>query len=719
MFLRSIIFFILFWYSDAFAVIINPTNRIDWVLGSNVGLTMDIPSRTTSLSVIDYGADNTGATDSSTAFNDAIAAASATETNVVLVPAGKYVWSNTVTLNKSGITLRGEGSNSIIACVMNAGSALILGHDAMAVDPARGFIATNGYTKGSSNMILSKIQNDFSDTVKAGDLLTIIKTTRNKGSDTFPIISVANYDGIIKQTLYVLNRSSQTITFWPPLVIDYTNSAVASAPVTLYETDTIAQPRTNIGIEHLTFTGTNYGAGTKLGENNGFIINAGCLRNCWFTNVNIQYADNYHLNLSASANILIQKCWIENALSAGTSHAGLLASSVSGLAVLDTIFSSAGSIRLFPAIEVNDGVVGSAFMGNYFTNNSTDIDIHNTHPMMNLFEQNKFLSFFELDGYFGSASHFTVYRNQVKNTMPLKRWTSYTQILGNVHGDGNTSYVWDKEESGYGSPYPIFELGYPNISNSSYNRTSPPVAWNYPGDSLSPFVAPFTDTTNGVFKFTNSTALHTNQLWTWMGTNMTGTTGFTNVLAPISVGYALMFQDGSNTNFYYGATNSDALVSTAAGTSSNLSLASYVWITNGSTLYIGGQNSYQQLQQSNKYTHNFHGILVYTNSGWSLVWDAGNADHSLSNSLLYAAAPSWWGNNRWPAIDPETSPYIWTIPAEDRYNGISNDAAPTPTRLNKGIKRLFKGVRRIFGFIYIPIYWDWEEENYNPQPQTS
>jgi hypothetical protein len=666
------------------AAVIQSSNRVDWVHGRTVGMQFTRPERSNLLTVTDapYSADNTGATDATTAIQSAINAAASND--VVYLPAGVYKLNSQLTLDKSYVTLRGAGSNSVL---FGAGSGLVVlkvGHDPIEATSYRIFTVTNGATKGSTNLWLTSIQNGFGDTIKAGDALRISTVTRNTGSDTFPIISVAGFDRIIHQLIVIHSRSGNTVSITAPLVWDFTNSPM------LQEVDTINQPRRMVGLESFAMTMTNAGASGS----SGYMIQADCLRDSWFTNLNLGFANNYQLSLSTAVNCEVTGNTIHDALSLGTSHSGLLLASTPGVLVSDNGFyaeptRAAAGLKLYPAIEINGGVVNAAVFANFFTNCSLDIDIHNSHPLMNLIEANVFTSFFEMDGYFGSASHFTLFRNRIRNTLPIKRFNSYIQIVGNVCGNTGFDYVWSKETSGYGAPWPIFELGFPNIGNSTYEYVTPPSAWNFPGRHLT---GAFGESlTNGIFTFTGTYG-PTNVLWPSMGTGY-----FTNIPSRQASIYPILFQDGSNTNLYYGATNSGVLLSSNAmeWNATNVVLVQqdgstpeFVTVSNGWTLYIGGQAAFQQLQSSNKYTHNFHGNLVFTNSVWALVWDDNNADHTLPSSLLYPSGmPGWWGTNRVPAIDPEAAQSVAFIPAELRYNGVAGggDTPATPRRKFKGI----------------------------------
>jgi hypothetical protein len=55
-----------------------------------------------------------------------------------------------------------------------------------------------------------------------------------------------------------------------------------------------------------------------------------------------------------------------------------------------------------------------------------------------------------------------------------------------------------------------------------------------------------------------------------------------------------------------------------------------------------------------------------------------NPTNGLPASLYRTnGAPSWWGTNRWPAIDPVGSPVVAPIPAQLRYLGIPSGTRTT------------------------------------------
>jgi hypothetical protein len=63
------------------------------------------------------------------------------------------------------------------------------------------------------------------------------------------------------------------------------------------------------------------------------------------------------------------------------------------------------------------------------------------------------------------------------------------------------------------------------------------------------------------------------------------------------------------------------------------------------------------------------------------VWNSTISDRSLPSSLYLTSKPSWWGSSPWPAIGPDLSPMGGSIPAEQRYNGVSVLQPPVNLRL--------------------------------------
>ncbi len=644
---------------EGIAQVIPESNRVAWVPGVTVGVQSHVSRTRTNLlnAHTTYGADNTGATNAATAINAAIAAA--VSNDVVFLPAGTYRLDATVTLDKSYVTLRGEGTNTILSCTTNTvGHAVYMGHPA---NEAGAVSIVSGAVKGSTNLLLASL-NDFNffDSFGVGSMVRI--STKNSDFDNMHVISVAGAERLITQTVTVQSINGSSITFTPPLVWDFNNDPVA---VQIYH-----KPRKGVGLENLAITATNhithaYGTPT-------FLVTAAMLVNSWITNVDIGYAKNYALYLTHAIHCDVDGNDIHHQLD-GTSpnHAGVLAEYTTGCLIQNNIIREG----LFPAVEFNSGFAGNAVFGNYFINNSYyDISCHNTHPMMNLFEANVINQKINLDGYFGSSSHHTFFRNKLATQFLIKRFNSNLQIVGNVFGQSeySQSFCYTTEDSAYGAPYPFLEMGFPHIGNNFYAGTTPPTAWNYPGNSFVDSIWTRKTYPNGFFIITNT------QLQT---TNIVG--NFTNVPPRYGLGFTIKFQDSVNTNKYW--PDDGYLVAVSAGTISNLHVSRPISVSNGWRVFIASQDTYSQLQSSDKFTHNITGNLFYTNAAGVLVWSE-NTNRFIPDSLLYTnGAPSWWGTNRWPAIDPQGTTFVSTIPAQDRFAGIplrSGDETPPSVPLN-------------------------------------
>lgn len=614
---------ILLLVSSAMADIVQPSNRVDWIVGRTVGVQGDYGTRTNLIDVTQapYSADKTGATDASTAITDAITAA--VSNDVVYFPDGIYQVSG-IALRKSGITLRGQSTNAILRCTTSS-SIIAMGHGTNGTGQ---WTNITGAVKGSTNFVFVGTNLPAN---RVGNIMGL--QTENVTDEHFQVISTGNAEKLIEQEVVIHSINGATVNLTAPLVWDFTNNPV------IYDNGDLF---VGMGIENLTLSYTNRETG-DVGSN-AYLIYTWSLRDCWIKGCVIEWTKNYAVYAGWSANCEFVSNIVCNAQSAGANHSGLLLKKCSGWLVADNIFRDG----LQPGIEIEVNTVGCAFVGNFFTNNylSMDFDIHNTHPMMNLFEQNRCTGYWISDGYFGSASHFTLFRNAIENvgsTQPLriKRWNSYHQIVGNVLGNSNTAY---------GSESAIMEFGYPSMGNSSYTGDSPPMGWNWPQ--------------NPIFTLTNEVT----------GTNLPGI--WTNV----TTASRLIFQDSADTNSYWPW--SGTIVPFADGTSSNLLVTTSMTYSNGWTAYAVSTSAWDQRQLTNRSTFTMHGNWDYFNN--AVVWDAGIADHAIPSSLIYTSKPAWWGSLDWPAIGSDLTPMVKLIPAQARYLGIdysgNSPATNAPSR---------------------------------------
>lgn len=676
-------FISLFVACNACAVLVQPTNRIDWVAGWTVGSQLARTNRTTLVNVTNFGADASGVTNSSPAILDAIVAAkaSAGATNVIFFPAGRYRIVGQLSLpdaSYSGLTLRGEtNANGVPQSILfgnTSGDATIL-YVGPGDNPSVYYPITNGATKGSTNLVLGLgyVPNYSGATVTNIDAALfssgyIVEVAGDNGSNPeWQVISTGGQDHNAFQQCYPVAVSGQTITISSPLVMNFSATRNLSALIKG------TPPIRAVSIEFLKFMATNTVAGEPSIQQN--LITLSHAVNSWVIGCEFEFQNNYSISLASCVNVTVQRNKVHKGNTAGSNHGGLLMNASSCL-VEDNIFADG----LQPAIEINGGM-GNAFFANYITNNIIDINVHNSHPAFNLFEANV-ADDLTLDGYFGSTSHHTFLRNRFNHGyVYLKRWSTFMQFIGNVIGFPTNTYTYASDDT-TGSPV-MFQFGKPNAGNESHSGTNPPVAWNDPGNSLVCFedagngIAPGAVWTNGAFLITNAPTYPTNKIWI---TDGLGT--LTNIPPPLSAGYALIFQDAANPNTYYSGLFNGPVLTTGRGNASNVTLNVSLQLSNGWRVFVSGSAEYQQLQTSNRLTHTIVSNLCFTNVAGVIVNDpiaVGVGSGIVSNSFLYAGgAPSWWGTNRWPAIQFDTATPVASIPAQDRYYGISGQSTNPP-----------------------------------------
>jgi hypothetical protein len=640
--------------AKTFADVIPSDRVINWVPNVTVGVRGGIPSRTHQIDVTQspYNADKTGKTDASAAITAAINAAQIND--VVYLPAGVYNITAGLSITHSYFTLRGAGTNTILV------GNIKVGYDANG--GAGSYVVASGATKGSTSMQFASLSRlPYGDSVSVGDI--IYASALIDPTDLFQYAVVggdAKYARLLEQPILVTAITGNTVSFTPPLAWDFTNSPQAH-PENPTQIPSL-QPRHGVGIENMLITTTNNG----LDCSPTFLVEFTSCVDSWLQNCEIYLGANYNVYLVDSVHCEVSHNSIRFAKGSGSNHAGLLAGGDSGCLVQDNIFADG----LQPAIEFNTGFSGNAVFGNFFTNDIIYIDCHGPHPVMNLWEAN-ICDSLEMDGYFGSASHQTLFRNVFNSgytALLFKRWITYMQVVGNVLGKSGATYTQFASDPNVSAPV-IIQFGYPNIGNNNYVGTSPPMGWNWPGSSFWDFNQHLRP--NGIFTFPSDQILTTNLIG-----------NFTNVPAPVASLYPLIFQDKVNTNVYHtGLTNQDGTcaLSAAAGTSGNLQLNVPVTVSSGWTLYVGGQNAYQQLQLTNQYTDIVTGNYDYFHNG--VQWDASGVQQ-IPVSLLYTnGPPSWWGaTNPWPAVDPARAPMVGSIPAQNAY--FSGFSIPTNTSVS-------------------------------------
>jgi hypothetical protein len=456
-----VIFLAVLWTVSTFASFgqIIPANRlVAWTPRVTVGVPGGIPTYRTNLIDVTkapYNANRTGTADASAAVQAAINAAGSN--SVIYLPAGTYRMDSTLYLgcNRSGITLRGAGAGTILdSRAPSIGISVGCASDYNWSWPASGNVITGGQTKGSTTITIAD-----TSAFSVGRMVHIA-FANNPGQTDDPVtVHVSGYGDLRRQMSRVTAKTATTLSISPALYSDY-NGARGIVHVAQLQTEMV-------GIEDLVLNMANSPAtfGIELEQ---------CYA-CWIKNVKVSLAANYHVFLYDSLNCEVRDCFLDRLNHTGSNGAGLLCNTTSGSLVENNIIYKA-----FPLMEINHGSSGNVFAYNFCHDSSVyggegaAIDSnHGPHNSYNLYEGN-IAPNLQSDGYFGSASHDTVYRNWFHGTEPgiagvgwcisLNRFTRSYSLVGNIFG---TNVAMGDSALSFGNP---------NMGNGGYSGAAPPWA---------------------------------------------------------------------------------------------------------------------------------------------------------------------------------------------------------------------------------------------------
>jgi hypothetical protein len=226
---------------------------------------------------------------------------------------------------------------------------------------------------------------------------------------------------------------------------------------------------------------------------------------CWFKDIeiaNCSGGDNGYLALYTSFQCEVRGCYIHDAYGYPTMADGQGATFNFG--TCNSLFVDNIGNRIGALCQIN-GAAANAFLYNYTkdiaraasTNQwvGTSFVHHGPHGMMNIFEGN-IISRYQNDGYHGSTSHGTLFRNHInglsntyteeRRLVDLCRGSYYHNAVGNVIGDISYSLnIYDTGYAGHAQSV-AYLLGWPDMGSVGL---TPPTPWStYPGTYPDPRV---------------------------------------------------------------------------------------------------------------------------------------------------------------------------------------------------------------------------------------
>ena len=260
----------------------------------------------------------------------------------------------------------------------------------------------------------------------------------------------------------VRSKTATTVTFDPPCPFDFSGLH----PMALVDPTPYMQ---GVGIESLTLDMTNNTAEIPIWFQQAW--------GCWAKEVEIKRAYTRQMRWDMVVRCEVRGCYTQNVQGSGPDHEGIEFSYASWNLIEDNICNNGGA----PPIIVEENLTSSScnVIGyNYVTNTDPafwDLSFsHGSGSILNLAEGNV-INNFEDDGYYGSSSYNTLFRNRISGQVRLKHFSDYYNVVGNILAD-TWANTYETEVANYWDQgiAPVYELGFPNIGNVSYTGTFGP-----------------------------------------------------------------------------------------------------------------------------------------------------------------------------------------------------------------------------------------------------
>ena len=469
--------------------IIPADRRIDWKVGIPGGIPADRPVWK-SVTDVPYSADPTGATDSSPAFNRALA--DMPEHHALYVPEGTYRLDSSIIWQDKGDnkTIRGAGPGSakllFYVGMIEMGPASAEAHTGLDLDTK-----TNGLSidadlsvdavKGETHVHLSALPS----WVKPGHLYIIDQLddpsfVRNGGSEgsSHPREGTGNgprgLGHIVKVTSTQRSGPSDyQVNFEIPLYYGFRTSQQAQIAMAGYDA-TSAAPLSACGVEDLYLEG-KHAVGWSRGSA-GHLIRMDSCMHCWVKNIeSYNVPANCHVWASFCYGLEVRDSYFHDSHAYGGGEAY-------GVAFYNVTSASLVENNIFKHLHCPTmacyGASGNVFGYNYVFEGAASssqfcgISTHATHAYMNLWEGNnsdKALA----DWTHGSSSHNTLFRNRLRGYEPGGRYDQCAvhiayynrtwSVIGNVLGTPGYHTIHERsngEPDDSRADRVIYRLGY-------------------------------------------------------------------------------------------------------------------------------------------------------------------------------------------------------------------------------------------------------------------
>jgi len=452
--------------SPLFGQIISSDRITKWE--GNVGVPGGIPHRT---EICNTSACNILFSGNVTAATIQAALNSASSESVVRIPEGKWILNEAIYM-VNNVTLRGAGPDKTTLAWTNSGYAHIEFKGVGNYDPPN-YIAswTGGYTKGSTELLLSNTSNLSPGKLMMLDQLDDNSTLVWNGGDEGGSFTPGGNDRHLMQCVRVTAINGNQVSIDPPL---YMNWDVNLSPRAWWWVNSISKA----GIEDLKIDGGNH--------TTTYNVNFEYAYACWLKNIESSSAVKSHTYTFRAKNIEIRDSYFHHTKNYASQSYGVDFQYASACLAENNLFYS-----ITTPMILGTGASGNVFGYNYAQNMRYDASAnwlsecmcanHNPHGSMNLFEGNKGTSIYA-DNIHGSSSHITFLRNvatgwepgRTSNAYPIviDAHNRYMNLVGNILGKAgfHTTYEWYE---GIKPGQPIYVLGYWNTARNDDDTYDP------------------------------------------------------------------------------------------------------------------------------------------------------------------------------------------------------------------------------------------------------
>jgi|GEM_PF-890409 len=443
-----------------------------------VGVEGEIPARPTTRNCVTSDSVPTDGTTDATASIRACMT-NTPSGNAAYLPAGTYPVSGTITV-PANKTLRGEGVSTILKNTNAALNTILYigaGRASSALLPIN-----SGYTKDSNQITLAN-----ASSISVGNYLLInelndpsIPVTKDSYAEAGGCTWCDQFGAtrLRAQVVKVTGKSGNTLTLETPLFNTFSSLRSPSA----MKLNNLVE---FVGIENLTVS--NQGT-TKTGNRNNILIEGAA--NSWVRNVKVDNCGErcidlrtYFYRIEIRDN-LITRCinHVDSDNCYGTEVAEGSNSLIENNIYNDT---SNGPLLMWGA---SGNVVAYNYIYGVFRDDDRDSWMwpntwsHGAHPSFNLWEGN-FGSGLNWDGYWGSASHNTAFRNRFTSKDELQGLgnghvedaaiivennNTYSSIIGNVLGLAGWSNKYEEKSTRYWSGNLIYAVSTPGPDNKPF-----------------------------------------------------------------------------------------------------------------------------------------------------------------------------------------------------------------------------------------------------------